>query len=146
MRALSTASTGMMAMELNVQVIANNLANMTTTGFKRQRVAIPGSVVRPRQPDRHANFGARQHPAGGHRYRLRCQNSGHAAAYDARHAGANRRQPRYRGAGRWLLQAPAAGRHLRLHPRWLVPNERARPDRRCTRQYFLFYISYYCLL
>ncbi len=39
MRALSTASTGMMAMELNVQVIANNLANMTTTGYKRQRVA-----------------------------------------------------------------------------------------------------------
>ncbi len=38
MRALSTASTGMMAMELNVQVIANNLANMTTTGYKRQRV------------------------------------------------------------------------------------------------------------
>jgi len=37
MRALSTAATGMMAMELNVQVIANNLANMTTTGFKRQR-------------------------------------------------------------------------------------------------------------
>ncbi|MGC1464130.1 MAG: flagellar basal-body rod protein FlgG [Pseudolabrys sp.] len=38
MRALSTAATGMMAMELNVQVISNNLANMTTTGYKRQRV------------------------------------------------------------------------------------------------------------
>ncbi|HVV60433.1 MAG TPA: flagellar basal-body rod protein FlgG [Pseudolabrys sp.] len=38
MRALTTAATGMMAMELNVQVIANNLANMTTTGYKRQRV------------------------------------------------------------------------------------------------------------
>src|SRR5579884_1247566 len=37
MRALTTAATGMMAMELNVQVIANNLANMTTTGYKRQR-------------------------------------------------------------------------------------------------------------
>jgi flagellar basal-body rod protein FlgG len=37
MRALSTASTGMMAMELNVQVISNNLANMTTNGYKRQR-------------------------------------------------------------------------------------------------------------
>ena len=37
MRALSTAATGMMAMELNVQVISNNLANMTTTGYKRQR-------------------------------------------------------------------------------------------------------------
>ena len=39
MRALSTAATGMMAMELNVQVISNNLANMTTTGYKRQRAA-----------------------------------------------------------------------------------------------------------
>jgi len=37
MRALSTAATGMMAMQLNVQVIANNLANLTTTGYKRQR-------------------------------------------------------------------------------------------------------------
>ena len=37
MRALSTAATGMMAMELNVQVISNNLANMTTTSYKRQR-------------------------------------------------------------------------------------------------------------
>jgi flagellar basal-body rod protein FlgG len=37
MRALNTAATGMMAMDLNVQVIANNLANMTTTGYKRQR-------------------------------------------------------------------------------------------------------------
>jgi flagellar basal-body rod protein FlgG len=37
MRALHTAATGMMAQELNVQVIANNIANMRTTGYKRQR-------------------------------------------------------------------------------------------------------------
>jgi flagellar basal-body rod protein FlgG len=37
MRCLHTAATGMMAQELNVQVIANNIANMSTTGFKRQR-------------------------------------------------------------------------------------------------------------
>ena len=37
MRALNTAATGMMAQELNVQVIANNIANMRTTGYKRQR-------------------------------------------------------------------------------------------------------------
>ena len=37
MRALHTAATGMMAQELNVQVISNNIANMSTTGFKRQR-------------------------------------------------------------------------------------------------------------
>ena len=37
MRALDTAATGMAAMDLNVQVIAGNIANMTTTGFKSQR-------------------------------------------------------------------------------------------------------------
>src|SRR3712207_5580550 len=37
MRALHTAATGMMAQELNVQVISNNIANLRTTGFKRQQ-------------------------------------------------------------------------------------------------------------
>ena len=37
MRALNTAATGMMAQELNVQVISNNIANMRTTAYKRQR-------------------------------------------------------------------------------------------------------------
>lgn len=38
MRALDVAATGMQAQQTNVQVIANNIANMTTTGFKRSRV------------------------------------------------------------------------------------------------------------
>ena len=37
MRALNIASTGMLAQQLNVEVISNNIANMNTTGFKRQR-------------------------------------------------------------------------------------------------------------
>jgi flagellar basal-body rod protein FlgG len=37
MRALDTAATGMAAMDLQVQVIAGNIANMTTTGYKSQR-------------------------------------------------------------------------------------------------------------
>ena len=37
MRALSIAATGMLAQQTNVEVIANNLANMNTTGFKQQR-------------------------------------------------------------------------------------------------------------
>src|SRR6202162_4777272 len=37
MQALHTAATGMQAQELNVQVITNNIANMRTTGYKRQR-------------------------------------------------------------------------------------------------------------
>ena len=37
MRALHTATTGMAAQELNVQVISNNIANLRTTGYKRQQ-------------------------------------------------------------------------------------------------------------
>ena len=36
-RALYTASTGLNAQDLNVSVIANNLANVNTIGFKRSR-------------------------------------------------------------------------------------------------------------
>lgn len=39
MRSLDIGATGMLAQQTNVEVIANNLANMTTTGFKRQRPA-----------------------------------------------------------------------------------------------------------
>ena len=37
MRSLSIAGTGMLAQQTNVDVISNNIANMNTTGFKRQR-------------------------------------------------------------------------------------------------------------
>lgn len=37
MSALDIGATGMLAQQLNVEVISNNIANMNTTGFKRQR-------------------------------------------------------------------------------------------------------------
>lgn len=37
MRSMSVAATGMMAQQLHVEVISHNIANMTTTGFKRMR-------------------------------------------------------------------------------------------------------------
>lgn len=37
MRALSIGATGMQAQQLNVEVISNNIANISTTGFKRSR-------------------------------------------------------------------------------------------------------------
>ncbi len=55
MRALWSAASGMTAQELNVDTIANNLANVNTTGFKKMRVEFqdlmyetlrqPGSVA-----------------------------------------------------------------------------------------------------
>lgn len=38
MRSLNIGATGMLAQQMNVDVISNNIANMTTTGFKRQRI------------------------------------------------------------------------------------------------------------
>ena len=37
MRSLHIAGTGMLAQQTNVEVISNNIANMSTTGFKRRR-------------------------------------------------------------------------------------------------------------
>ena len=36
-KSLSIAATGMLAQQLNVEVISNNIANINTTGYKRQR-------------------------------------------------------------------------------------------------------------
>lgn len=38
MRSLEIGATGMQAQQMNVDVISNNIANMTTTGFKRQQI------------------------------------------------------------------------------------------------------------
>lgn len=38
MRSLAIGSTGMMAQQMNVDNISNNIANMTTTGYKRSRL------------------------------------------------------------------------------------------------------------
>src|SRR5690606_32027530 len=39
MKALHIAASGMLAQEYNVEVVSNNIANMRTTGIKRQRAA-----------------------------------------------------------------------------------------------------------
>lgn len=51
MRSLDIGATGMMAQQMHVDVISENIANMTTTGFKRQRPEfkdlIYQNIVRP---------------------------------------------------------------------------------------------------
>ena len=37
MRSLWTGTTGMTSQQLNIDVIANNLANVSTTGFKKSK-------------------------------------------------------------------------------------------------------------
>jgi flagellar basal-body rod protein FlgG len=51
MRALRIAATGMAAQQLNVETISNNIANMNTVGFKKQRAEFQDllyqNIVRP---------------------------------------------------------------------------------------------------
>ncbi|MDJ1158451.1 flagellar basal-body rod protein FlgG [Chelatococcus sp. SYSU_G07232] len=65
MRALQTAATGMMAQELNVQVISNNIANQRTTGYKRQRAQFQDLMYETqRRPGSATSDQGNQVPAG----------------------------------------------------------------------------------
>jgi len=80
MRALQTAATGMMAQELNVQVIANNIANMRTTGYKRQRAEFQDMLYEHVRRIGTQTSDQGQHPSGRRRPRLRRQDRGHPRA------------------------------------------------------------------
>ena len=48
--ALNIAATGMQAQQLNLDVIANNLSNVNTTGFKRSRVDFQDLLYQTMRP------------------------------------------------------------------------------------------------
>ena len=65
MKALNIAATGMQAQELNVEVISNNIANMRTTGFKRQRPDFQDLLYQDlRRPGTTTSTAGTQVPAG----------------------------------------------------------------------------------
>jgi flagellar basal-body rod protein FlgG len=71
MRALSTAATGMIAQQLNVDTIANNLANVNTASFKKTRVRFQDLLYQDLRPAGNpARAGAPAELAIGHGTRL----------------------------------------------------------------------------
>ncbi len=48
-RSLDIGATGMLAQQMNVDVISNNIANMTTSGFKRQRAEFHDMIYQNKQ-------------------------------------------------------------------------------------------------
>lgn len=59
MKALTTAATGMAAQQTNVDVVANNLANVNTTGFRRSRAEFQDLIYQTlRAPGAPAGDGA----------------------------------------------------------------------------------------
>ena len=117
MRALSIASTGMLAQQTNVEVIANNLANMNTTGFKQQRaefqdllyqnIQTPGAQTSDRapMPPNGIQLGAGVRTAAVYRITTQGDLNSTGNPYDVAIQG-----PGY-------LPHPAGRRHRRLYPR-----------------------------
>lgn len=67
MRALAIAATGMNAQQLNVEVIANNIANINTTAFKRARAEFTDLLYQTERPSGAPNRGGQQPvPEGAH--------------------------------------------------------------------------------
>ena len=133
MRALHTAATGMMAQELNVQVISNNIANMRTTGYKRQRAEFQDLLYEHvsrvgTQTSTQGNILPVGIDLGGGVKTVGTPRIMTQGTLLADRQGLRRRHPRRR-----LLQDPDAGRHLRLYPRRLVPDGRAGPHRHRAR-------------
>ena len=63
-RALWTAASGMNAQQLNIDVTANNLANVNTTGFKRSRADFQDLLYQTIRPAGTENAAGGQLPAG----------------------------------------------------------------------------------
>jgi len=63
-RALWTAASGMMAQQLNTDVVANNLANVNTTGFKRSRIDFQDLLYQTVRPAGSSNTSGSQIPVG----------------------------------------------------------------------------------
>ena len=118
MRSLDIAGTGMQAQQTNVEVISNNIANMTTTGFKRRRAEFQDLIYQNlRRVGSNSSDTGTVVPSGAqvglgvtHRGDLPHQRAGQPAA--------DQQQPRRRDQGQRLLPGDAA--------------ERARPPIRAT--------------
>lgn len=63
-RALWTSASGMLAQQLNTDVIANNLANVNTTGYKRSRADFQDLLYQTIRPAGSSNTSGSQVPVG----------------------------------------------------------------------------------
>ena len=126
-RALWTASTGMDAQQLNMDVIANNLANVNTTGFKKSRADFQELLYQNIRTAGSTGAGGNEVPAG-----IQVGLGTKTAAVqkiftegDLQKTG-NESGPGHRGGG--IFPDPDARRRYRLHPGRRVQKGRFRAD------------------
>ncbi len=64
LRALHTAATGMQAQQINIDTIANNIANINTTGFKQARAEFQDLLYQDLRPAGTASSSSTEYPTG----------------------------------------------------------------------------------
>ncbi len=64
LRALHTAATGMQAQQINIDTIANNIANVNTTGFKQSRAEFQDLLYQDLRPAGTASSSSTEYPTG----------------------------------------------------------------------------------
>ena len=64
LRALHTAATGMHAQQINIDTIANNIANINTTGFKSVRAEFQDLLYQDLRPAGTASSSSTEYPTG----------------------------------------------------------------------------------
>ncbi len=64
LRALHTAATGMQAQQINIDTIANNIANVNTTGYKQARAEFQDLLYQDLRPAGTASSSTTEYPTG----------------------------------------------------------------------------------
>ena len=64
LRALHTAATGMQAQQINIDTIANNIANLNTTGYKQARAEFQDLLYQDLRPAGTASSTSTEYPTG----------------------------------------------------------------------------------
>ena len=131
-RSLYIAATGMNAQQAQMDVISNNLANVSTNGFKGSRAVFEDLLYQTiRQPG--ANSTQQTELPSGIQLGTGVQQVATERLYtqgNLQQTG-NSKDVAINGAG--LLPGADARRHDRLHPRRFVPDQRAGPARDVER-------------
>ncbi len=126
MRSLWISKTGMEAQQLQLDTISNNLANVSTNGYKRSHAVFEDLMYQNLRQAGAASSEQTPLPTGlqvglGTRAVATARNLSQGNLQQSSNH-ARRRDPRQR-----LLRDPDARRHHRLHPRRLVPGQLDRP-------------------
>ena len=133
LRALYTAATGMQAQQINIDTIANNIANVNTTGFKQARAEIPGSAL-PEHPSGRYGFIDIQHLSRWVAARSRNAACSHGSNLQPGRLSADGQSVGPRYSGTRVLSSPDGQRRNGIYPRRFLPSECTGRAGHCRRQ------------